>query len=58
MVKQPEQQQQVTITRAHPCPTCKQPMKLVGREGMCGSGTYNLLTFQCQCGQVIATPMH
>jgi hypothetical protein len=33
-------------------------MRLVGRESVPGSNTFNLLTFQCQCGQVIATQMH
>jgi hypothetical protein len=58
MVKQPEQQQQSVFSRTHPCPSCKQSMRLVGRESMPGTSTYNLLTFQCQCGQVIATQMH
>jgi hypothetical protein len=59
VAKQPEQQQQQgALARTHPCPTCKQAMRLVGRESLPGSSTYNLLTFQCQCGQVIATQMH
>lgn len=53
--RQPEQQQQGALTRAYPCPSCNQPMKIVGRESAAGSHTAHLLTFQCGCGQVIAS---
>jgi hypothetical protein len=53
--RQPEQQQQSAFSHATPCPTCKQAMKMVGRESRAGTDAFNLLTFQCSCGQVIAT---
>jgi hypothetical protein len=57
MTRQPEQQQQRAFLRSYPCPSCKQPMRLVGRESTEGSRTADLLTFQCGCGQIIATMM-
>jgi hypothetical protein len=55
MARQPEQQQQQQASfHTHPCPTCKQSMKMVGSESTPNSSTLNLLTFQCGCGQVIA----
>jgi hypothetical protein len=57
--RQPQQQQQLALLQTRLCPSCKQPMRLVGREdGSGGSRTADLLTFQCRCcGQVIATMM-
>ena len=57
MTRQPEQQQQRALSRSYPCPSCNQPMRLVGRESIEGARTADLLTFQCGCGQVIATMM-
>jgi hypothetical protein len=57
MTRQPEQQPQGALSRSYPCPGCKQPMRLVGRESTDGSRTADLLTFQCGCGQIIATMM-
>ena len=57
VTRQPEQQQQLALSQARLCPTCKQPMRLVGRERAAGSHHADLLTFQCGCGQVIATMM-
>ena len=51
---QPSQQRAI---RTYPCPNCKQPMKMVGRESVDVLSTADLLTFQCNCGQVIATMM-
>lgn len=51
--RQAEQQQQQLLSR-HPCPGCKQPMKLVGRENGAG-GKSDMLTFQCGCGQLFET---
>jgi hypothetical protein len=50
--RQPEQQQRGTITGT--CPGCKQPARLVGRENEAGQ-VGDLLTFQCNCGQVFTT---
>ena len=57
--RQPEQQQRGALSRSYPCPTCKQSMRLVGVEDAAGSGARpsELFTFQCRCGQVIATLM-
>ena len=38
-----------------PCPGCKQPMRLVGRESH--PAAPDLLTFQCACGQVFTDAM-
>lgn len=39
----------------YPCPTCARPMRLVGRETVDAAITVaELLTFQCECGQIIA----
>jgi hypothetical protein len=58
MVRQPiQQQQQRAPVTTRPCPTCKQVMRLVGRESA-GAGNTDLLTFQCHCGQIIATMTH
>jgi len=54
MQKQPEQQQQSASAQTYRCPVCKQPMRLVGRESVDGTNA-ELATFQCQCGQVLAT---
>lgn len=56
MTRQPEQQQQSMLSLTHHCPTCKQAMKVVGRESV-GGHACDLLTFQCQCGQVVAIMM-
>jgi hypothetical protein len=57
--RQPEQQQQGALSQTHPCPNCKQPMKLVGRESAAGFSVFSVMTFQCyHCGQVIAITMH
>jgi hypothetical protein len=37
-----------------PCPSCGLPMRLVGRERP-EQGAGHLMSFQCQCGKVIAT---
>jgi C4-type Zn-finger protein len=49
--RQPEQQQQASLLK---CPSCQQPMRLVGRENKAGSRA-DLLTFECDCGQIFAT---
>ena len=51
MSQQPEQQRQGQITLKTMCPGCRQPMKLVGRENEAGCRA-DLLTFQCDCGQI------
>lgn len=33
-------------------------MKMVGRENERDSARFNLLTFQCECGQVLVTRVH
>ena len=41
-----------------PCPGCKRDMRLVGQETSqhtSGSSSAELLTFQCDCGQVLTT---
>lgn len=40
---------------AVPCPGCRQPMRLVGKERDANAPDGALLTFQCQCGQILAT---
>jgi hypothetical protein len=40
---------------AFPCPGCRQPMKMVGKERDPDAPHVHLLTFQCQCGQLLAT---
>jgi hypothetical protein len=37
------------------CPSCARTMRLAGREGR-RAGERDLLIFQCDCGQVFATP--
>ena len=54
---QQEQQQRHRLSETHPCPSCPRPMRFVGREGIDGSNG-ELLTFQCDCGQVIALKTH
>jgi hypothetical protein len=55
--RQPDDQPRERAT--HPCPNCKQSMRLVGIEDAPGidGRTAELLTFQCRCGQVIAAMM-
>jgi hypothetical protein len=54
--RQPEDQPRERAT--HPCPNCKQSMRLVGIEDAPGiDGRIELFTFQCGCGQVLATMM-
>jgi len=36
------------------CPGCPRTMRLVGRERK-GDSKADLLTFQCDCGQILAT---
>jgi len=55
-MRQPEQQQQGSLAARRRCPSCPREMRLVGRETVPGS-TGQLLTFQCECGQLIATPV-
>jgi len=53
MKRQPERQAQGSLDR--PCPSCKRTMRLVGRESVSPTSKADVLTFQCVCGQVIAT---
>ena len=43
-------------SRPTPCPGCKQPMRLAGRESHPTAPNIDLLTFQCVCGQVFTVP--
>jgi hypothetical protein len=52
MMRQAEQQQR-SMSETQPFPSCNQSMRLVGRESA-STGTAELLTFQCSCGQIIA----
>ena len=54
VTRQQEQQQQRALSKTYPCPTCKQPMRFVGRENRPNSNA-DLLTFQCTCGQIATT---
>jgi hypothetical protein len=52
-----QQQKQQRPGREIPCPGCSRMMRLVGRE----TGPKlraDLLTFQCDCGQVFTTTMN
>jgi predicted RNA-binding Zn-ribbon protein involved in translation (DUF1610 family) len=54
MTRQPEQQQQRSLAHAYPCPSCRQDMRLVGRESAERKRAADVLTFQCYaCGQII-----
>jgi len=59
MIRQHEQQPQRAMWSGYhqPCPSCPRMMRLVGRENGTGSKT-DLLTFQCDCGQIFAAAAH
>ena len=50
--RQAEQQQQQALTRPPPCPGCRRTMLLVGRETIPENTGVELLTFECECGQI------
>jgi hypothetical protein len=59
MTRQPEQQQQRVLLSGyqHSCPSCPRAMRLVGRESEINA-IADLLTFQCDCGQIFTTTAH
>jgi len=52
MPRQPEQQQQRALSAPPPCPVCSRTMRLIGRETNPDAPTTELLTFDCDCGQI------
>jgi hypothetical protein len=55
MARQPEQQQQNALNPSMPCLGCGKAMPLVGRESHPLKMDIDLLTFECECGQITTT---
>jgi len=48
----------VDSSRPPPCPGCRRTMRLVGREIDPASSHADILTFECDCGQIAIATMN
>jgi len=48
----------VESSRPPPCPGCRRTMRLVGRERRSSYSSADVLTFECECGQIATAVMN
>jgi hypothetical protein len=48
----------VESSRPPPCPGCRRTMRLVGRESRAAHASTDILTFECECGQITTAMMN
>ena len=53
-----ESDRSVDLSRPPPCPGCRRTMRLVGREIDPASSHADILTFECDCGQIAIATMN